>query len=494
MLNLKSFFKKNQKLKSNIDVDRTLLSGKMVNSDINETKRIIATGSYNELLRLYDTMLLRDYRIAADINSIANDIIALDYELIGDNQQQLELIKLVLSDKQLQIIIGEMKSLISFGLGLFNLQWGLQLVNNQQYFLPKLHYVSPSLINQDDMDFYLYIEDRFSVKYKLEDNAQFLLARTAYHDDLRNYSILRQVAFVYSVKQFILGSYVQYSDLLGVPPVIVQTDNEDEKQINFMLDQVLNLRSNSAGIFNKNDIVTLFEGKASAAFFLDFIAYLDSEISHIITNGAARNSSSKTGSLAQGEVEQKKTERVIKTYAKHIANGINELITMILHFNFANIDPSLRFNFIYPDSEDKEQKAKIYQALHAMGIELSQEQIRTEFNLQVPLDENDTVKLNIGTLDSENNKNNENMHIVEANASNEDNDEIDDFVDNLSYEQQEQDLFGDIIKIINSSQDYSQALEQLKQSYPKLDETTLVKRLEQALSIARIAGDIEDEK
>jgi len=60
---------------------------------------------------------------------------------------------------------------------------------------------------------------------------------------------------------------MNYCELLGVPPIIVNTQAQNKETIEQMMDQVLELRSASAGIFGADDKVSLIEGRASNDMF-----------------------------------------------------------------------------------------------------------------------------------------------------------------------------------------------------------------------------------
>ena len=355
----------------------------LTNTNITNIKRIISYGNQNELNSLYKTMLIRDYRIHADIKELKQDIVSLENELINKDKN-LDFINVYLKEIKLNNLIYDLSTALAYGLSLVNLVWGLKSINNKRYFVPiRFNFIDQTIIKKDNKG--LFVEDKELKKHYIKNNQRLLLHKTS------DNNLLKSLAFIFAIKQFVLGQYIQYLELLGVPPVIVNADVLNNQEIENIAEQILNLRSNSIGVFNKDTLVKLFEGKANTSLFLDFIAYLDSEISHLILGGGTKNTSSKNGSYSSEKVLEDKKDKIIKSHCFFLEDTMNELIKDIINMNVLNVSSYPKFRFIHKETINIKDLVSAYKELKEMGLELSKEQIRTKLALNKPLRETDSL-------------------------------------------------------------------------------------------------------
>ena len=68
-------------------------------------------------------MLIRDYRIHADIKELKQDIVSLENELINKDKN-LDFINVYLKEIKLNNLIYDLSTALAYGLSLVNLVWG----------------------------------------------------------------------------------------------------------------------------------------------------------------------------------------------------------------------------------------------------------------------------------------------------------------------------------------------------------------------------------
>ncbi|RBQ28403.1 phage portal protein family protein [Aliarcobacter vitoriensis] len=325
--------------------------------NIGTVKDILNNQNFTQTMKLYRTMLKRDWQISGDLKERQVEIIGAKYKIDGKDKRILNFIENYFLNIKLTSLLADINSGIEYGYSLIDLIWDSKSIDGVTYFLPtKFNFIQQILVQLDDKKG-LFVQDNKLNKYYLDDYSYKFLLHThkMSSGDILDYSILSTLIWIFTIKHFIVGQSMNYCELLGVPPIIVNSNSNDKDTILEMMEQVLELRSGSAGVFGKDDKVSLVEGKASSDMFLNFIKYCDNAITHIILGGSISSSSNTSGSFARDNVHNSIKDSYHEADMKLVSDTINELIKKICDLNFNNIKEYPKFSLIYESSTQYNQ-------------------------------------------------------------------------------------------------------------------------------------------
>jgi phage gp29-like protein len=362
--------------------------------DVYRVTKAVESGNLGELSAFYEAALDRDLRVGGDIKELRERCLALEAEITPadpDNTKSAEIANFareyLFKRVSFNNLLLDLSSAAAYGFACLDLVWDLIDINGKQYFAPvKFNFVEQKHFNLDEKRA-LFIRNGGEKIYVADDDPKFLLH---YHKsasgDITKCGVLRGVLTAVAAKHFVIAQYMQYAELLGVPPIIAQTTASDPDSINALLDQVLSLRSGSAGVFGREDLITLFNGGANPEFFMRFISYMDSEISHRILGGFSANGT-ESGNRAKETVADLKSDRSAQSAAFFFGDTINALLRRVIDFNFDEaIYPE--FAFVFADNYDSSVGL---QRIQSMGLPLSKASLYERFKLTPPKDDEDTL-------------------------------------------------------------------------------------------------------
>jgi hypothetical protein len=99
--------------------------------------------------------------------------------------------------------------------------------------------------------------------------------------------MLHQLAPIVLAKKLGLGSWLDYIERFGVPPIFVKTDREDAKRFNELYDMAINFKSNQVVVGRGSESIEFGEiGGAGTAPFESLMTRADEQISKRILGGS----------------------------------------------------------------------------------------------------------------------------------------------------------------------------------------------------------------
>ncbi len=421
--------------------------------NVSNVKNILNNQDFAQTMKLYRTMLKRDWQINGDLQERQIEITGAKYKIEAKDKALVVFFEEYLKSINLSSLLADINSGIEYGYALVDLQWESTSLNGTTYFLPTNFNFIKQVFLQLDAKKGLYVQDEKMQKHYLEElNYKFLFhSHKMAAGDILDYSVLSKLIWIFTIKHFIVAQSMSYSELLGVPPIIVNSNSNDKNTIMQMMDQVLELRSGSAGVFGKDDKVSLVEGKASSDMFLNFIKYCDAAISHIILGGSMSSGSSSSGSYARDTTHNSIKDSYHEADMRLISQTITDLFKKICDLNFNNVIEYPTFSLIYEPSTgtnntnaQKEQNTKTVENNFSFR----------EFNAKKPLSQVD-VQLNK--------------------------------LDTSGIEEQ---MLSEIENILQSADSYQEALSILSQSYETLEFEKLENLMENYIFNATVSGDL----
>lgn len=418
-------------------------------------KNILSNQNFTQTMKLYRTMLKRDWQISGDLGERQIEIIGAKYKIEGKDKRYVEFFENYFKDIKLTSLLADINSGIEYGYSLIDLIWESKNINGVTYFLPaKFNFINQIFVQLDEKKG-LYIQDDRLEKYYLDEmNYKFLFhSHKMAAGDILDYSVLSKLIWIFTIKHFIVGQSMNYCELLGVPPIIVNSSSSDKETIMQMMEQVLELRSGSAGVFGKDDKVSLVEGKATSDMFLNFIKYADNAISHIILGGSMSNSSNSQGSYARDATHNSIKDSYHEADMRLVSETVSEMIKKICDLNFNDLKEYPIFSLIYESSNQNTNS-------------------------------NNNVQNNNKRVEN-------NFKIKEFNAS-KPLDHIDVQINNLDTQNIEDEMLKKINEIIESADSYQEAITILAQEYENLNFEELNSIMSNYITNATIQGQIDD--
>jgi phage gp29-like protein len=485
-----------KRLLAPVNLPKTLVSSYGA-LDVNKIRRTIEIGSLKDKVTLFNAILKRDNRVCGDIGELRDRYLFLEAEIVGGGDSVREALQEILFNRlRFNDLLYDLSNAVAYGFSAFDIVWGLARVNERALFIPlELNFIEPSYFD-NDKDGLFYKNTSNQKIYVSQDDPKYLLhLHKSASGSIESYGAINQVAWSVAAKHFALSQYLQYAELLGSPPIIVKTPLESEEAINALISQVLALRGSSVGVFGKDELVELFQGNANQEFFMRFISYIDSEISHSITGGFSANGT-ESGNRAKEHVADAKIGRATRKGAYFLEDTINKLLQTICAFNFEANKERPRFGFVF--AEDIEPLN--LQRLQWMGLTLSAADTRRRFGVAEPLDEADALipvrsgeeeigeEINAACLRDRRagtphrsvlrDKTNASLkeRVIAWNAK-KPQDEIEAIAESMDLTKEEAEIESAADRIFGSCQTYREALEALEAAYPDLSFDALEKRL-----------------
>jgi phage gp29-like protein len=460
--------------------------------DVNKIKRTIESGSLKDKTTLFNAILRRDNRVCGDIGELRDRYLFLEAEIVGGDDSVREAAQEILFSRlRFNDLLYDLSNAVAYGFSAFDIVWGLGDVGGKQLFIPlEINFIDPAYFDHDD--FGLYYKDALNQKiYVAQGDPKYLLH---YHKSasggIESYGVINQVAWSVAAKHFVLSQYLQYAELLGAPPIIVKTPLESEEAIEALISQVLSLRGSSVGVFGKDELIELFQGTANHEFFMRFISYIDSEISHSITGGFSANGT-ESGNRAKEAIADTKIGRATRKGAYFLQDTINKLLQTIYAFNFESVKEQPKFGFVFADDIEPLN----LQRLQWLGLSLSAADMRKRFGVAEPIDEADTLApVREGEGDMEANATGAaRPKIIAWNAAKPRN-EIESVVEGMDTDKEEAEVESAVARIFANCSTYEEALEAIEAAYPELTLEALEKRLVNHLHAASLLAQAEQAK
>lgn len=235
------------------------------------------------------------------------------------------------------------------------------LENGKQVFEP----LSPSVLQyKKDEGYFVATKDGKEI-FVESDNRLYLADNGS--------GALFSLIWIFCAKHFVLSHYMQFTEFLGVPPVIVLTGDSSAENIGSIADMAEQLKSAGVGIFGKDDTVSVLEGRGSQSDFLEFVRYCDTQISLAIVGNTLSGNEGKSGSLAMSQTHQESFRAITTADARYAERHINALLGLISR--------KQDFKYIIEQDKDLKTRAETLQILKGMGYDISADYIAKEFDL-----------------------------------------------------------------------------------------------------------------
>ncbi len=323
---------------------------------------------------------------------------------------------------------------------------------------------------------------------------------------------LFSLIWIFCAKHFVLSHYMKFTELLGVPPLIVNADSSDAEEIGDIADMAEQLTSGGVGVFGKDDTVNILEGRGSQSDFLEFVRYCDTQISLGLVGNTLSGNEGKSGSLAMSQTHQESFSVITIADARYVEKNINKLL--------ARCSQPADFKYIIEKEKDLKTRAETLNVIRQMGYTIPLEYLEKEFDIpglvRSPADFNTTsmglqrlqdmgLALSEGnifelfglkkaegdTLQPKENPLTPAANRKEANAKAGDGDAIDNAALDADTRRVEREIAERIEAIFANTKSFDEAHAALSAAYPDIELPELEKTLERLIANSYIQGRIE---
>jgi phage gp29-like protein len=450
--------------------------------DIKGVLGAIQSEDLNTLIPLYYTFLQRDLHLGAESHKRRMQLLSTPWLLIGEDDTTNKIIEDYLDKIKLDSLILDISLGVNYGFSLTDMVWETIELDSKSYFVPTSFYsIHPRFCEVDKNDNILIKQSSTSKIDPTADPDKFLIHKHKTDSgNLIDFGIMHKVIFTVLIKHIVINANLKYFEDLGIPPIIMNVDLEDKEEIKKVLNQVLSLRSNSAGIFPKNAEINLLEGKAGKTEFLEFVSKCDTYISnYILGNTLSGSGGQGGGSFALGSVHDTRRKDILSFDSKLIAETINDLVQKVLKQTGRS---GCIFKFDTLDEGDEDLLSKTYERITKMGYEIPLEHMQDIFNIP-------GLKLKPQPKQEQNTKE---INAKQSNAkASLPYDEIDKAIDKDAlneYKRIEEELSGVLKDLLQNARSYEEAFKHLEESYPDISLDVLEESMFKALANSHMKG------
>lgn len=444
--------------------------------NIKSTLAALANEDVTQLIPLYATFLQRDLHLQSEVSNRKTQLASIPYRITSKDNATKEFLETYLEMINYNDLLQELASSIPYGFSCIDLVYAL----NEGIFAPfEFHLIPQRYFEYDRKTRILQFRTDSSTKIDpLSDPEKFVVH---YHKtdsgELSDYGVMNKVIFTALIKHSVINSNMQYFESLGVPPVIVKIDSSSEDELKSVINQVLSLRSNAIGMFPKEAVIELLEGKASKTDFLDFMRYCDSLISHFVIGSTLSGTKDQTGSYALGVVHDDRRKDVMRLDARLLQKTIKDLLKLVLSLNMAN-PKAFKFEFDIGDEKDEKLLSEVYKNLSDAGFDIPPEHISKMFSIEGVTRKSDTAIPKAQNTKEKNSAQNAPFRIEDQAAA-------------VDTKKLEKNIAGQIETILDGVDNYDDAIKVLIEAYPDFDFEMLASMLEEYSAKSTIIGAAE---
>ena len=439
----------------------------------------MANEDIGELIPVYNAFLKRDLHLAAEMMKRRGQLVSLPWSIKSDDKNTKELLEGYLNTIDFGSLIMDISTGIGYGFSCVDMVYSAV----DQVFAPfEFHLIHQRYFEYYVRDRLLRFRENSGVKTdpSIAPDKFILHFHKSDGGELVDFGVIGQVIFTALLKHAAITSNMQYFETLGVPPIIVKTDSSTDEELRSMLNQIMSLRSNAIGMFPKDSVVELLEGKASKTDFLDFIRYCDSAISHYIIGSTLSGGKDQTGSYALGKVHDERRKDIMRLDARLLEKTINQLLSRVLALNTASPKP-FKFTFDIGDETDEKLLSEVYKNLSDAGFDIPPEHISKMFSI-----EGVTRKSAVAPKSQNAKEFNNTVHPQSVPPF-----RIEDEAHAIDTRKIERNLKSQLETILAEAGDYDEAMLFLIEAYPDMSFDTLATMIEESVAKSTIIGAVE---
>jgi phage gp29-like protein len=213
--------------------------------------------------------------------------------------------------------------------------------------------------------------------------------------------LLRSLSMLWVAKHWAMRDWAAFVEVFGMPMRVgVYPDNVSDEQRAILYEALQDLGTDSSALIPESVRIEFPKaiggnGGTSDVPMAGLVGYVDRSYAiRVLGQNLTTEGVSGSGTLAGGAHENVRAD-YRKADARTVANAIEEdLFRPFVGYNLGWDYPTPRLWFDVEDAQDDELRAKVYTELAKVpGMTFSRSQIREEFALREPIDDEDTLRV-----------------------------------------------------------------------------------------------------
>jgi len=358
-------------------------------------------GTISYQMQVFDRMVDRDPRLQAVVETRRLAITGVDYDILPHDPDDeravraMEVVREVLEPLEMDEVHSVLLDGVGKGVQVMEIIW------NPDGTIAAIEEVSSRLLRWKDGVLEVNVSEGASPDYQSLEEWKFIvhMPRTK-PGAWERAGLLRSLSILWVAKHWALRDWAAFTEVFGIPLRIgFYPDSATDDQISLLEDALKDLGSDAAAVVPDGMRLEFpspskeVSGSGESAMER-FIGYIDKEYAiRLLGQNLTTEGQSGSGTLAGGA-----HDRVRKDYKRADAKALaatlrRDLYRPIVGFNLGWNYPLPRIWFDIEDSLDETARAQTYVTLGKLdGMTFSRAQIRNEFGLDEPGDEEDTIK------------------------------------------------------------------------------------------------------
>ncbi len=342
---------------------------------VDYVKRMLNENDLQKLTKFYSLMKKRELHISAELRKRTQQLLSCGWAIEGEGKEA-EFIKTWAKKAKLNHLLRNMMSSVAYGFSVFDLVWN----RDAGTFTPTPYFIPQKYFNADNNG--LYVQLTNGQQLYITDEQKFLVhLHPNDTGDITDYARMKELVWLFTLKSFIMANYGKYTENLGVPPIIIQSDSD---KLTELVDAALELRSAGVGAFPRESLITLLEGKGNPTLFMDFLKYADTLFSEAILGSTLTSQMNGSGSYAAAKTHETVRFEYMQADALLVEETVNDLFKTILDMNFANVREYPVFSFDVNEYRDEKTAAEVLTSLSNLGLEIPESHVRRFFRIPSP--------------------------------------------------------------------------------------------------------------
>lgn len=444
--------------------------------DIAEVKQALEDEDFAQLQSLYFYMM-RDAKIASSILTRKQPLLSMPYSITTDNTEFAEFIA---QHVDLDALLNHLTHAVYYGVSLVDVDY--QVV--EQKLAPTFRHISSRYLYADREDGKLKpTRDHIYIKQGNEKRyiSQLIPERYIFHKhpidigEITDFSLASKLVWFFTLKHITIAHNMQYFDATATPPLIMKTEGDEDEAV----DMLYMVKSQSTAVIDRADEISyLTIGQGSKTEFLNFIHYIDSQITTLVLGNTLSTGDGKTGSYSQSKVHENR-QREIKLFdAKLIGKTITQYLNQLEKLNYAN-PKGVTFTFDVAQKQDLKALSEVILNLSEAGFDLDESDIGQRFGFKVTRKE------------SQLSRNQRASHSIVKSTNRQLPEYDDELARQTPIHDHDQALVEHIMKLLTQVDSYEAAYQQLLDLYTDLDVSQLEASLFQAMANSQILADAQ---
>ncbi|SEO98221.1 DUF935 domain-containing protein [Propionispora vibrioides] len=356
--------------------------------------RVLKEADQGDIYRqaeLFEEIEEKDPHLFSVMQTRKNTVLGLDWEIIAysDDERDQEIAKFVgnilynLQDFEDAIL--DLLDAIGKGFSVSEIMWAIEDGAAVPIHLKWRH---QKKFRYDQLDnLRLLTEENLSTGIEIPPNKFIIHQYKARSGSPARAGVYRVCVWMYLFKNFTVKDWVAFAEVYGMPIRLGKYEpGTSQEEKNALLQAVLQIASDAAGIISKNTEVEFIQAiKQDGDVFKNLAQFCNTEISKAVLGQTMSSDIGDSGSYAASKTHAEVRQDILESDCKGVSKTIRrDLIRPLVLFNYGDDKRLPYLKFHYEKPEDQEKEATKYKTLAEIGLPLATEHLYEKFGIPKP--------------------------------------------------------------------------------------------------------------